>query len=80
MLAYQEWDALYNADKLNSQQRQFFEAKSPEGLYDLEQDPHEVNDLSGSPEHQEILIMMRKQLQENSLPCQISVFIPNLIC
>ena len=64
MLAYQEWDALYNADKLNSQQRQFFEAKSPEGLYDLEQDPHEVNDLSGSPEHQEILIMMRKQLQE----------------
>ena len=47
MLAYQEWDALYNADKLNSQQRQFFEAKSPEGLYDLEQDPHEVNDLFG---------------------------------
>ena len=64
MLAYQEWDALYNADKLNSQQRQFFEPRSPEGLFDLEQDPHEVNDLSGSPEHQEILIMMRRQLQE----------------
>ena len=64
MLAFQEWDALYTAGKLNEEQRQFFEPRGPEGLYDIEQDPHEVNDLSASPEHQEILIMMRKQLQE----------------
>lgn len=64
MLAYQEWEALYNAGKLNALQRQFFESRGPEGLYDIEQDPHEVNDLSSSPEHQEILIKMRKQLQE----------------
>jgi hypothetical protein len=64
MLAFQEWDALYTAGKLNEEQRQFFEPRGPEGLYDIEQDPHEVNDLSASPEHQQILILMRKQLQE----------------
>ena len=64
MLAYQEWRELYNDGKLNTQQRQFFESKDPEGLYDIDQDPHEVNDLSSSPEHQEILIKMRKQLQQ----------------
>jgi arylsulfatase A-like enzyme len=62
MLAFKEWDALYNAGKLNQVQRQFFESRSPEGLYDIDQDPHEVNDLSASPNHQEILIQMRKQL------------------
>ena len=64
MLAYKEWSALYTAGKLNKEQRQFFEPRAPEGLYDIEQDPHEVNNLSASPVYQEILIMMRKQLQE----------------
>ena len=43
---------------------------NPEGLYDLEQDPHEVNDLSGSPEHQEIFDYDEKAIAENSLPCR----------
>ncbi|MEK9517736.1 MAG: sulfatase, partial [Flavobacteriaceae bacterium] len=64
MLAFQEWNTLYNDGKLNAKQRQFFEPRGPEGLYNIEQDPHEVNDLSGSPEHQKILMMMRKRLQE----------------
>ena len=64
MLAFQEWDALYRMGKLNKEQRQFFESKGPEGLYDLEQDPHEVNDLSGRPQYQEILTRMRNQLRE----------------
>ena len=67
MLAYQEWEALYNDGKLNAKQRQFFDSRGPEGLYDIDQDPHEVNDLSASPEHQEILAQMRKQLQEKLL-------------
>ena len=64
MLAFKQWDTLYNAGKLNQEQRQFFESKAPEGLYDIDQDPHEVNDLSASPAHQEILIQMREQLRE----------------
>ena len=70
MLAFKEWDALYNAGKLNQVQRQFFESRGPEGLYDIDQDPHEINDLSASPDHQEILMQMREQLVQklNSLP------------
>ena len=64
MLAFQEWKTLYNDGKLNAKQRQFFEPRSPEGLYNIAQDPHEVNDLSESPEHQKILLMMRKKLQQ----------------
>ena len=64
MLAFQEWNTLYNAGNLNAKQRQFFEPRDPEGLYDIEQDPHEVNDLSRSNDHQKILMMMRKQLQQ----------------
>ena len=64
MLAFQEWNTLYNAGNLNAKQRQFFEPRVPEGLYDIEQDPHEVNDLSRSNDHQKILMMMRKQLQQ----------------
>ena len=64
MLAFQEWNTLYNSGNLNAKQRQFFEPRGPEGLYDIEQDPHEVNDLSRSNDHQKILMMMRKQLQQ----------------
>ena len=61
---------MYLSGELNEKQRQFFEFRSAEALYDLEQDPHEVNDLSSSAEHQEILIQMRDQLREKlvSLP------------
>lgn len=62
MLAFQELDALFKAGKLNAIQRQFFEPRSPEALYDLEQDPHEVSDLSAHPDHQATLIELRNQL------------------
>ena len=64
MLAFKEWSTLYRSGNLNAEQRQFFEPRSPEALFDLEQDPHEVNDLSASPKHQEILRSMRNQLHE----------------
>lgn len=64
MLAYQEWKSLYDKGKLSQAQSQFFEMRSPEALYDLENDPDEVIDLSKSKEHQEILSQMRSQLRE----------------
>jgi hypothetical protein len=64
MLAYKEWLSLYRDGKLNKIQSQFFQPKSPEALYNIKEDPHEVNDLSKSEDHQEILLQMRGQLQE----------------
>lgn len=62
MLAFAEWKELYQAGKLNAAQRQFFESRPAEQLFDLSQDPHEVNDLSQNPAHREILLDMRQRL------------------
>ena len=35
MLAYQEWLQLYKEKKLNAAQRQFFEPRLPEALYNI---------------------------------------------
>ncbi len=76
MLAYKEWRSLYRFGKLNQKQKQFFEFRSAEALYDLDQDPHEVNDLSSSTEHQEILVQMRDQLREKLLALPDLSFYP----
>ncbi|PHN06078.1 nucleoside hydrolase-like domain-containing protein [Flavilitoribacter nigricans] len=70
MLAYQEWRELYDAGELNAVQRQFFEARPPEALYDLEKDPHETNNLANDPFYQTQLLELRGLLQQQlkSLP------------
>mgnify|MGYP001300331263 CR=1 FL=1 len=62
MLAFAEWRALYKAGKLNAAQSQFFESRPAEQLFDLSKDPHEVNDLSQSPAHREVLLDMRQRM------------------
>jgi uncharacterized sulfatase len=64
MLAYQEWRKLFHEGKLNAAQRQFFEPKPVEALYDIETDPHEVNNLAGDPDHADILKDLRGRLQQ----------------
>ena len=64
MLAYQEWRDLYQAGKLNAVQRQFFEPKASEALYDLEADPHETVNLASNPEFRDQLKSMRERLVE----------------
>lgn len=63
MLAYQEWRELYEAGKLNAEQRQFFEPRPAEQLFDVEADPHEVRNLAGDPKHAGTLNAMRASLQ-----------------
>jgi len=36
----------------------------PEELYDLERDPHEIDNLAGSPKHREILERLRAALED----------------
>lgn len=64
MLMFAEWRALYLAGKLNEAQRQFFEARPAEALYDLSKDPFEVRNLAGDPAYQSILKELRSDLQQ----------------
>ena len=64
MLAYQEWRKLYQEGKLNAAQRQFFEARPAEALYDIERDPHEVHNLAGDPKFADTLKEMRLRLTD----------------
>jgi arylsulfatase A-like enzyme len=64
MLAYKEWAQLFEAGQLNDLQRQFFQARSPEALYDLEKDPHEINNLAEDPAYQSLLEALRADLQQ----------------
>ncbi|WP_229797190.1 sulfatase family protein [Arenibacter certesii] len=64
MLAYQEWYSLFKAGQLNDIQAHFFNSREPEALYDLEKDPHEVNNLAANPKYKSVLIDLRTKLQQ----------------
>lgn len=70
MLAYAEWRDLYHAGKLNAIQRQFFESRAPEALYDIEADPHETKNLASDPNYLSVLTDLRERLaaRVKSLP------------
>ncbi|HEX6985937.1 MAG TPA: sulfatase/phosphatase domain-containing protein, partial [Planctomycetaceae bacterium] len=57
--------SLYAEGKLDAVQARLAspEARPAEELYDLEADPHEVNNLAASPEHQETLRELRRRLE-----------------
>lgn len=48
--AYAEWRKLYDEGKLNEAQKQFFEPRPMEEVYDVEADPYETKNLIGSME------------------------------
>ena len=58
-LAFEEWRQLYKKGKLNAIQRQFFETRPVEALYDIEADPHETRNLSSDPDFAKVLDEMR---------------------
>ncbi|QDU59969.1 Arylsulfatase [Planctomycetes bacterium Pan216] len=62
--AYREWRDLHKEGKLNEAQAAFFEPRPAECLYDLERDPHEVNNLADDPKYADILADMRTSLEK----------------
>jgi N-sulfoglucosamine sulfohydrolase len=56
----QSWEAAYRAGELNETQRRFWEPKPAEELYDVEADPHNINNLAGQPQYQQVLERMRE--------------------
>ena len=65
MLAYEQWRTLYRQGKLNETQSQFLRRRPPEQLFDLEKDPHEVNNLADDPQHRKTLLRLRGRLQQH---------------
>lgn len=68
--AFREWRELATSGKLNEAQSAFYQARPPEMLFDLEKDPHEVDNLADDPAYANILLDMRRALQakEKALP------------
>ncbi|MED6327340.1 MAG: sulfatase, partial [Verrucomicrobiota bacterium] len=63
-LAYDNWRDLYRVDRLNPVQRQFFERRPVEQLFNLATDPHEVNNLAADPAQAKRLADMRRLLRD----------------
>lgn len=76
MAAYQQWWNLAETGQLNSGQRQFFQSRAPEALYDVESDPHELNNLAADPNFQEQLQALRIDLQQQLLSMPDLSFFP----
>ena len=64
MLAFEEWRQLYHAGKLNEVQKQFFETRPVEQLFDIESDPHETRNLATDPQYQTVLMQLRARMNE----------------
>jgi uncharacterized sulfatase len=70
------WKQLYDEGKLKPPQTYFWEPKASEELYDLRNDPDEVRNLAGSPDHQEVLKRLRQAQRELALQVRDVGFLP----
>jgi arylsulfatase A-like enzyme len=61
------WEKLYEEGKLKPPQTYFWETKPAEELYDLQQDPSEVNNLASSAAHKAMLERFRKAHHKHEL-------------
>ena len=76
MLAYKEWYTLFQDGKLNDIQSQFFKPKSPESLYNIEEDPHETTNLANDIAYNDILLTMREDLDNHLMSINDLSFLP----
>ncbi|MFK7977547.1 MAG: sulfatase [Halioglobus sp.] len=59
-----EMRSMFEAGELNAAQSAWFEAPGEERLFDIQNDPHELQDLSNDPEHKKVMVRLRTVLQE----------------
>ena len=76
MLAYKEWYNLFIGGKLNDVQSQFFRPRKPEGLYNIDEDPHETNNLVNDISYNETLSDLRSKLNDHLISINDLSFLP----
>jgi hypothetical protein len=59
--ATRAWEKAYLEGKCNPTQSRFWGYKDPEELYDINNDPHNVNNLAQDPAYRDVLEKMRKE-------------------
>ena len=72
----QSWERAYRAGQCNAVQSIFWQPKPPEELYDLENDPYEVNNLADNPRYKNDLFRLRKACRDWSMEIRDSGFMP----
>ena len=72
----QVWKRLFDEGKLNAAQRNFWETKPSEELYDLSNDRDEVNNLAESRQHRAVLERMRRAQQDLAVKIRDTGFLP----
>jgi uncharacterized sulfatase len=70
------WKSLYDAGKLEPPATYFWEPKPPEELYDVTNDPHQIQNLAGRPEFAGVLNQMRSALREHIFAVRDVGFLP----
>lgn len=70
------WERMYHDGELEAPQTYFWETKPAEELYDLETDPHEVNNLARSEDHMEVLEELRAAHREHVMNTRDTGFLP----
>ncbi|MGM0531825.1 MAG: HEAT repeat domain-containing protein, partial [Bacteroidota bacterium] len=65
--SFKELHRLRKAGELTGYAKKFFQPRPVEELYDLEKDPHELNNIADSPEYSAQLKEMRKKLKNKIL-------------
>jgi len=69
--------SLYAQGKLNEIQSRIFDVPRPvEELYDLKNDPYEINNLAHSPSHQKMLVRLRRMLVRHMIETKDLGLIP----
>jgi arylsulfatase A-like enzyme len=74
--AYQAWEQAHMAGELNEVQSRFWKAKPVEEFYDIDADPHSINNLIDAPGHSARVAEMRKVLDEHIVTTNDNGFIP----
>ena len=69
------WEKMYLSGRLNETQSYFWRQKPEEELYDLHNDPHEIENLADSEEHRHILQELRSALHSHLIETRDAGFL-----